>query len=512
MQSYRRNSRFIPLLSEEKLDKLSLRRIIPEIEKKIVWLDLEINKVKKIKNFNGHRVDITKLKRILKRLLFYKEKYYDYKDKNLTLREKIKDQSRDLLVKFERQMIDFFEKISFLRSYGYPVNHLELRRKYDLLKKRKDLKSKQKANEIYLYRRIAQDGTWDRRRIKKNIFFRANLDTIQYNFGEVQDFISEDLRFDISSALEKIDKSLRSGPRKKLAGLQEWKQRTQETLKFYKLLLKNEEKDRNIGSFSEDKKWISSVVQATRDLKDFNFQKQSQVYAFWKEYSDLWQAIFVIETILFNEVGRLDQKSGLEKRDIAQVVINRYGLPEYNRIPSNDEFYSYLYPSLVQKDDAGMIAQNPWPNVLFKKGEFSFTYFFLAASLKVFCPDMSRAGRRLRRKNVQLALELLQRPNDVFQGVRYFSRGAMLGRIDMGRLWKDFVAIPERPGRKVASVKELTKKYQRGEYSYRYHFSNNSKRLYKAIEIQGEDYVLDPSTMEFFEYRNPHHFRYFKAK
>ena len=140
----------------------------------------------------------------------------------------------------------------------------------------------------------------------------------------IVDFISEDLRFDISWALDKSRQIPSPRPKTKIKRIERMeKAHTERHFSFINLLLKNEEKDRHIGSLVKGKEWPSSVMQATRDLKDFNYQKQREVYAFWKEYSDLWQAIFVIETILFNEVGRLDYKSGLEKRDITQVVINR---------------------------------------------------------------------------------------------------------------------------------------------------------------------------------------------
>ncbi len=509
---YHNNNLFIPLLKDHKLDKLSLRQMIPQIEKKIVWIEQKMSQVKKIKSFKKDNANIKKLGQMLKKLLTYKEKYYDYKGKDLKIKNKIRKESRHLMGKFKNRMFALFEKISFLRSYGYPVNHLELRGNYDRLKRRKDLQSRQRANEVYFYRRIVQDGARDSKTGKRDMLLRTNLDTIQYGLAEELDFISEDLRFDIFQAFEKIRKILARGPKRQVANLKNWKRRTQESLQFYKLLDQDDGINRSLGSVVKDQQWVSSKLEATQDLKHFNFQKQKQVYKFWKEYSDLWQAVFVIETILFNEVGTLDQKSGLEKRDIAQVAINRHNHPQYNMIPPSDGLFSYLYPDVVQKDASGVVRENPWPNVLFKKGEFSFTYFFLRGSVRIYCPDMTGVGKKLRRKNVRLALEMLQNPNHTFQGVRYFSRVSMLGGIDMGRLWKNFVAIPERPGIPLASWKGVKKQYLKGKYNYHYHFLDDAKGLYKVVGIGGKDYVLNCATMDFFEHRNPHYFRYFSPK
>jgi hypothetical protein len=134
------------------------------------------------------------------------------------------------------------------------------------------------------------------------------------------------------------------------------------------------------------------------------------------------QKLFSIETILYSEVGRIDAPDALERRDIAQVVINRSQNVLYNSLGNKDSIVKYLSPEIK-------INENKWLNVLFKEGEFSFTYFYIPGNFHIYCPDMSRIGQFLRRENVRIALNLLNKPQASFFALRYFSRASMFGLI-----------------------------------------------------------------------------------
>ena len=43
-----------------------------------------------------------------------------------------------------------------------------------------------------------------------------------------------------------------------------------------------------------------------------------------------------------------------------------------------------------------------WLNVLFKEGEFSFTYFFIPSNIGIFCPDFSKKAKILRKENLNI--------------------------------------------------------------------------------------------------------------
>ena len=54
------------------------------------------------------------------------------------------------------------------------------------------------------------------------------------------------------------------------------------------------------------------------------------------------QAIYVMETILYNEVGTADAPDALERRDVAQVINNRYENNKYNTLSKTDAITPYL--------------------------------------------------------------------------------------------------------------------------------------------------------------------------
>jgi hypothetical protein len=216
-----------------------------------------------------------------------------------------------------------------------------------------------------------------------------------------------------------------------------------------------------------------------------------------------------METILFNEVGDVDGDLALERKDVLQVVINRKRIPFYNKLDPKDGLYSFLQPNLKDEE----IQKEGWLNVLFKTGEFSFTYYFIDASSKIYCPDMSPKGKKLRKENAQLAIEKIKKPNNEFQATRYFSRASMQGRIDMTLLWEDFIAYPERPGKLIDKKisDELKKKYQAQNYLYQNTFLADSDLTYDNVEIDQVVYTIlrKEKNPEFYSYRNPHFFKYF---
>ena len=502
-KTYRKVGFFIPTHLDKKLDLITLNKFIPEVERKIGWIKKKISSVKKIKKNDQYEKIFDEIDERIKKLLSYKESYNENQD--YQARVKVKSQSRNSFLILKKKILGFLDSIHFLLSYRYPVNHFELRESYDEVKYTQDKQKRLRRNEIYFYRRIVQDGAQNTNGTKNDRFMRAGLDAIYYNLQEKSDFLSEKTHFNIVSGLKIVRRQLSYGLKYHLVRLEEWRERTERMLSFYRQLKANKVKFN--GEILTAQQFILSKDQGTESLQNFNSHKQRAVYQFWAKQDPLLRAIFVIETILFNEVGNYEKGSRVERRDVTQVVINRSHDPKYNYIPSTDTLHSYLASSETTES----IKTNPWLNVLFKEGEFSFSYFFIDGSVRIYCPDQTRSGQRLRRKNIQIALRLLENPNKSFQGIRYFSRGSMLGKVDMSLLWDDLEEIPERPGEKIEEDQHLKKSYEERDYTYYYHFLDAREKRFKVIRIGQKTYVLDPESMQFFKYRNPHYFRYFRV-
>jgi hypothetical protein len=252
---------------------------------------------------------------------------------------------------------------------------------------------------------------------------------------------------------------------------------------------------------------INEHNKATHELKDYVYAKQAEVYKYWLNQPELLRAIFVLETILLNEVGDVDGEEALERMDVARVVLNRMDKPKYLSIGKKE----FAYPYLKKVTTSFHIQNERWLNALFKQGEFSFTYYYMSGVSKIFCPDMSPKAKRLRDQNVQIALQVLKEGENPFKTTRYFSRASMIGRIHMDSIWEDYVPYAERPGLLASGQEELLRAFKNEEYTYLYSFQNPQKESYQVLEMKGRNYALTEKNglKIFYSHRNPHYFRYF---
>jgi hypothetical protein len=299
---------------------------------------------------------------------------------------------------------------------------------------------------------------------------------------------------------------LSRGRAKQVERIKEWSKRTKEALVLYESLL---EENLNLGNrIVSEKKFLGDKAHHRYNLKKFVLSKQALVYDFWSKQSKLNQALFAMETILYNEVGALDVAGGLERKDVSQIVLNRRFDEQYSHLDLEGGLYPYL-PDTLQASHLGY----PWLNVLFKRGEFSFTYFFIPSSVRIFCPDMSKRGRGLRKENVRISLRALSKPRFQFDAVRYFSRGSMLGRIPMSSLWDDHQPVGEMPGLKMRHYKKYKRAMKKDTAELLYSFQSGvDQRDYTVYRFKKKLFVTAANNKEFYHYRNPHYFSYFREK
>lgn len=287
--------------------------------------------------------------------------------------------------------------------------------------------------------------------------------------------------------------------------LEEWEARTKRTKDFYQNLIENKKiKISENLQLQDVTQLLETRARALYNLKDFSLSNMAKTYEFWAKKSELFQSLFVLETILYSEVGRSDENVGFFRQDVAQVVYNRLSDARFNFLAANDPMIKYLPRTLKTTD-------YPWLNVLFKEGEFSFTYFYIPGNLQIYCPDESRIGRFLRKENLKIAMNILKKPRENFKGIRYYSRVSMFGRIPMETIWQGFTPVPEDPGTLIIKhAKKLKEKYDEGEYRFHYNFTGSNSKRYEVIEIRGQNYVIDPENSEkIYTYRNPHLFKFF---
>lgn len=102
----------------------------------------------------------------------------------------------------------------------------------------------------------------------------------------------------------------------------------------------------------------------------------------------------------------------------------------------------------------------------------------------------------------------------MFTATRYFSRASMVGRIHMETIWDNYAPYPERAGLLANEQSKLRERFSKGEYVYLYSFKDPLNELYQVIKVDDKTFVFreDQGQMIFYNYRNPHFFRYFTKK
>jgi len=485
---------FVPLV-DSKLDTATIRFILPELKKKKKWINSQIVFLKGIRDFNETSVQVTEFRKV----------YFEMLDLKKAGRtpivpfsfESIQSQSAKKSSTFKTDFRNFLKtKLPFLLNYRFPVNHLLVRSNYDKLKDRDD--SQIEANKSNLLRRVLQDGAQDPDHSRSDKYVRASIDTLDFELESDGDFISENTRYDLDDVLESLDIILARGKKIQIDRFVEWLDRTNTEIAFYSSLLAQRKKTAE---------FLEKQSKSKYELEEFVADQYKSVYEWWVNQDELSQSLFVLDSIMVNEVGDLDGHDGLERRDVAAVVLNR----------KTESFYGKLNPhqklALRLQDPEGKIADNSvLLNLLFREGEFSYTYYYMPGAVKVFCPDMSRKGKRLRRENLKIALDALKNSDTSFNATRYFSRASMVGRIDVATLWAGFRPIAQRPGPQISEAHDLRRKIQEGAYWYYDTFLSQAGETFDVVSIDGRTYCVknEQGSLIFYFYRNPHYFTFFE--
>lgn len=498
LRKYRGQGYYLPLRNKD-IDRKAITKNLHNFSKKLYHIKKIQKKLKKDKKLPLFNLISKNLSSTMEDLLLIKKKYHseiDNKKKILLIKES--NEKIKLLISYYKRFID---SVYFLKSYNYPNDHLNNRFRYEKFKQGSESENIAKANEIFFYRKLVEDGAYDKNRTRGDLYTRSTIDSLYHNIVKEKDFISENVRHDLNWVLAVVEKLLKRGYKVQTERVAEWKKRTKESHQFYIDIIKAKNK-------KKAKKLVSDKNQASIELKKYTYTKQAEAYNFWRSQDRIWKAMFAQETILFNEVGTIDGKDALERQDVAHIVMNRVLDPFYSDLNPSQPIVKYL--NLSHKE----WKKEKWLNTLFKIGEFSFTYHYISSVVRIFCPDMSRRGKKIRDKNLKIALKAMKKPRDNYKAFRYFSRVSMLGKIDMASVWKDYVKMPEKAGYEISRQTKLRRLYYADKYHFLYNFIDPKGVSHQVIEIKNKTYAMTwrRGRPRFFKYRNPHLFTYFSKK
>lgn len=501
LKNYRSNGAYLPEWPPGKIDVQTIKKNIPLIKKKLRWIQqqrwaFEKSPLPSYENLTRPMNDLIPI------LLTIKEKIDTTSDPKI--QKDLLLQSQKLMAKLRRLYKQFTGQIPFLLSFQFPVDHLQNRKTF-LKKKAIALTASQKAaNDLFFKRKIFEDGTYEspEQTSKTDLYLRSTLDTLALELQKKSSVLEENIRFDLNWAFKNLEKLLSPGKSTVATRLKEWQTRTEEIIKFYQALVQND---------PNQKPSPADLIEANNKLRDYVLTQHARVYEFLSQKSEPLQAMYVLDTILENEIGD-DPGIPIEEREaVSRVVVNRRFHPIYSTLDQDDPSLIYL-----GKNAKTNIQLSPWLNLMFKEGEFSFTYFFIPSVVRIFCPTLDP-----NKTNLKVALNILSSPhNKDFKALRYFSRVSMIGKIDMGKIWTDYERLPEMPG-SLFRKKENKKLYasllhhlEEHDYRYLYRFKREGPTPYYVLEIKDTPYVfsdLSPDA-EIFSYRSPHTFSYFKLK
>ncbi len=497
LKNYRAQGNYLPIY-KGRVDRDAIRRNLALFPQKLTYIKSIEKKLKKKKRLPSFKKISRPIRESLKELLLLNKKHM--LAKTTDEKDKIKIKSKKRLKKLKKEYDRFMNRIFFFKNFGYPNDHLANRFKYEK-NKVKGENSKKRSNRIFFYRKMFEDGTYEKNQTRGDIYTRSTLDTIYYELRSQEDFISENLRYDLEWSLRVIERFIKRGYKAQLYRMKEWYKRTSDKYSFYKNIIKTKNK-------KTAQKLVDKKHKATIALKQFTYDKQAEVYLFWQKQERLMKSLFSLETILYNEVGRVDEPDGLERKDVAYIVMNRVTHPVYSKLKTNQPIIKRI------KDDTNSYKDERWLNTLFRTGEFSFTYHYISSSSKIYCPDMSPVGRRLRARNLKIALKGLKVKREDFNVFRYFSRVSMFGKIDMSSVWSQYKPVPEKAGYEAKNQAKLLKEYKKDNYEYFYEFDDPRKRNFKVIRINEKVYSMTfkRGKAVFHKYRSPHLFKYFAKK
>lgn len=497
LKSYRGTGFYLPKLGED-IDREAIKKNLHHFQKKISYIDSLITKLKTVKVYPNFKLIHNELDQTVKELLSLKKKHQS--EIRREKREQIRKESARNLIRLQKQFDIFLNHIFFLKSYQFPNDFLDYRERYEGVKDKEGIKYEKMANEIFFFRKIVEDGAFDPDHTRPDRYVRATLDTLYLNIKNEKDFISENVRFDLEWIEKNIENNLARGKKQQLARLKEWHDRTQDSLNFYREIIKS-------SNIKKARFLVKKEHESAENLRDFVYQKQGEVYNYWAKEDELSKALFVLETILVHEVGVIDGEYGLERSAVAEVVINRYYDDFYNQLNPKQKILEYISPQVDTKKEL-------WLNVLFKVGEFSFTYHYIPAVSHTFCPDMSKRGKSIRAKNLKIALKSLKNYNEDFEAFRYFSRISMPGKIDMSSVWTEYDRMPEMVGYEAKDQQKLTRYFLADKYEYFYTFVDAKQIEYTVLRILDTTYSMryEKGKPVFYDYRSPHLFTYFSKK
>ena len=162
------------------------------------------------------------------------DRLLELKKTELLTDEEKKTEARKESLKMQEGLLSEYEelikKVSFLSNFKYPVDHLKNRKVHDSHREKEDAASVKISNYAFLYRKLLEDGAYNKDRTGFDIYLRTTIDTLHFELKQHDFYLSEDARYDADFVLSKIEAGLSKGKDRMIDRLTEWEERTKRTI------------------------------------------------------------------------------------------------------------------------------------------------------------------------------------------------------------------------------------------------------------------------------------------
>lgn len=171
---YRGDGNFIPTTLDQKVDQKTVSANLPLIKEKIAWIKSQSESLKKITSFEE---TLQILKRIENEVTVLQEAKKDYFfAKKADQKKDIEERATKQFAQLMREVENLKNSAPYLLSFKFPLDHLSLRAEYEKFKAMGTKEARAKANSIYLYRRVVQDGSYDENLTSNDSVIRAGFE------------------------------------------------------------------------------------------------------------------------------------------------------------------------------------------------------------------------------------------------------------------------------------------------------------------------------------------------
>lgn len=303
-KNYRGDGNFIPVLLDEKIDLKTIKSHLPLLQEKKQWIEKQIESIAKIET---KKIQAYELDRIQNDVNLLVEEYKDYYfTSDQEKKKKILENANLQFAQLVKEVEQFKNNFSYLVSFKFPINHLGLRGDYEKYKLSTSKEGRLKANAVYFYRKVVQDGSYDEDLARNDASVRATFDSLYLSLTQdsSRSFLTENERVDFQFVVANYRKLLHLGSQGLLKRFTEWKERNDRAIDFYQSIVEGKKVKLSEDSQLKD---VTTVLEdrskSLYTLREFVLGKEAAAYEFWLKsqnyfkHSTLLKRFFIVKLV-----------------------------------------------------------------------------------------------------------------------------------------------------------------------------------------------------------------------